>query len=411
MAILFGTQSNGETLPVEVNEFGQLVAKGIEGPQGPEGPPGVGELPPGAFDGAYLGWENGELVWVGTPTPPVVISGFAPFIYAGNGGTQSINCGFSPSLVWIKQRNATRDNVLIDVVRGPNEILYSNETTGQAPYSNLLNSFDSNGFTLGPNEIGNVSTGEYVAWCWDASDTTVTNNDGSIDSQVRSNGSFSIVSYQGTGANATFGHGLNNAPGLVIIKNTSTAKTWMVGHQSLNYTANEYMELNEANGKNNGAIVFNSQAPTSSIVNVGAAASSNGSTNNMIAYCWSEIPGGSSFGSYSGSGSQQTIQTGFRPSLVIIKSTGAGNWYLFDNARGASKALYANNPDSEDETGAIEFMDDGFQLLFNLPGVNESNETYIYAAFANPSDAAFAQRQLRRQTRQEERQQNETRLR
>lgn len=52
MAILYGTQSTGETLPVQVNEFGQLVAQplpgtqgppgptGPEGPQGPEGPPG-----------------------------------------------------------------------------------------------------------------------------------------------------------------------------------------------------------------------------------------------------------------------------------------------------------------------------------------------------------------------------------
>ena len=41
--VLLGTQSNGETLPVQVNEFGQLVAEplpGSQGPEGPEGPPG-----------------------------------------------------------------------------------------------------------------------------------------------------------------------------------------------------------------------------------------------------------------------------------------------------------------------------------------------------------------------------------
>ena len=41
--ILLGTQSNGETLPVQVNQYGQLVAEGLqgsEGPEGPEGPPG-----------------------------------------------------------------------------------------------------------------------------------------------------------------------------------------------------------------------------------------------------------------------------------------------------------------------------------------------------------------------------------
>jgi len=45
--------------------------------------------------------------------------------------------------------------------------------------------------------------------------STVTNNDGTIESQVRANPSagFSIVTYTGTGSNATVGHGLGVAPG------------------------------------------------------------------------------------------------------------------------------------------------------------------------------------------------------
>lgn len=40
MAILFGTQSNGETLPVQVNSFGQLVAQGLDGATGEKGDKG-----------------------------------------------------------------------------------------------------------------------------------------------------------------------------------------------------------------------------------------------------------------------------------------------------------------------------------------------------------------------------------
>lgn len=49
MAILFGTTSDGESLPVQVNASGQLVAVGMEGPQGPEGPEGPAgpQGPPG----------------------------------------------------------------------------------------------------------------------------------------------------------------------------------------------------------------------------------------------------------------------------------------------------------------------------------------------------------------------------
>jgi hypothetical protein len=37
MAILYGTMSNGETIPVQANNKGQLVAEGLEGPRGLSG--------------------------------------------------------------------------------------------------------------------------------------------------------------------------------------------------------------------------------------------------------------------------------------------------------------------------------------------------------------------------------------
>ena len=46
MAILYGTTSDGNTLPVQVNASGQLVAQGMDGIAGNEGPPGK-EGPPG----------------------------------------------------------------------------------------------------------------------------------------------------------------------------------------------------------------------------------------------------------------------------------------------------------------------------------------------------------------------------
>ena len=88
--LLLGTQSNGETLPVQVNSFGQLVAEGLQGPEGPQGPPGPEgpqgpqgpgggiELPPDPYEGALLGWLNNELAWVGTPPIPIPEGVFGP---------------------------------------------------------------------------------------------------------------------------------------------------------------------------------------------------------------------------------------------------------------------------------------------------------------------------------------------
>lgn len=78
MAILYGTQSNGETLPVLVDQFGNLLAKGIEGAQGPPGEqgqqgeqgipgqpgaPGAGVPTPYGEEGSYLWIKDGSPAW------------------------------------------------------------------------------------------------------------------------------------------------------------------------------------------------------------------------------------------------------------------------------------------------------------------------------------------------------------
>ena len=86
--ILLGTQSNGETLPVQVDATGRLVAEGLQGQQGEPGEPGPpgqnGQnggsfpLPPNPYEGALLGWLNGGLAWVGTAPIPIPETLFGP---------------------------------------------------------------------------------------------------------------------------------------------------------------------------------------------------------------------------------------------------------------------------------------------------------------------------------------------
>ena len=83
--IHLGTQSNGETLPVQVDGFGRLVAEGLQGSEGPpgaQGPPGADggsfPLPPDPYEGALLGWLNNELAWIGSPPVPIPPGVFGP---------------------------------------------------------------------------------------------------------------------------------------------------------------------------------------------------------------------------------------------------------------------------------------------------------------------------------------------
>jgi len=76
MAILYGTQSNGETLPVLVDQFGNLLAKGIDGGQGPpgeqgeQGEPGLIQWPPNPQEDDVITYKNGEVVWASSVVPP-----------------------------------------------------------------------------------------------------------------------------------------------------------------------------------------------------------------------------------------------------------------------------------------------------------------------------------------------------
>jgi hypothetical protein len=407
-----------EEIPNDLKIDGDLTVTGLingstgvgepgpPGPEGPEGPAGSIELPPGATDGALLGWQDGELVWITEPVPPTN-TGFRAIIYNGNSGLQTISgLGFSPDLVWAKSRSYSTDHYLFDAVRGATKDLKSNTTSGEGSNSGLIQ-FNSDGYDIGSDSSMNTSGRTYVNWCWAAGDTTVTNNDGSIESQVRSNGGFSVVKYTtpSSGGPWTVGHQLSNTPDFIITKGLF-GSSWIVYHSSVGNT--KYLELNTSQELIPEIQTWNNTSPSNTVFTQGTTTWW-GANSAYIAYCWAETPGVSSFGRYDSTGSRLSISTGFRPSLVIIRSLETGNWFMFDNARGASNALYANLNEKEAETGAIEFQDNGFQLLFALPGVNENNVTYIYAAFANPEDALAARRQLRQQERRERRQQNETR--
>ena len=114
--VLYGTQSNGETLPVQVDAFGRLVAEGLQGPEGPPGPPGPDgppgeiELPPDPYEGALLGWLNGGLAWIGTPPVPIPPGVFGPIIDYDEGGFLTVEGTIPPEVdngVYLTQVDAT----------------------------------------------------------------------------------------------------------------------------------------------------------------------------------------------------------------------------------------------------------------------------------------------------------------
>lgn len=312
--------------------------------------------------------------------------------YNGNGTSQNISnavngVSFQPDLVWVKSRNTLEAHILIDSVRGVGKELESNLTDAEAYNAQSIQAFNSGGYTSGSSNT-NVSGRTYVGWQWKAGGAAVANNAGSIASQVSAGVAqgFSIVTYTGTGANATVGHGLGVAPKMVIGKSTTGVRSWLVWHAALPGT--DYLVLNGTNAKATVASVWNSAVPTSSVVSLGSDVTLNTAGAGNILYCFSEVAGYSKFGSYVGNGSADGpfVFCNFAPAFIMLKRTDStGNWTMYDRARSTrnadTKVLYPNLSNAEDaSTDHFDWLSNGFKM--KSTNQNTSGGTFIFMAFA-----------------------------
>ena len=337
------------------------------------------------------------------PTIKLPNKHFDTLLWSGNATTSDrsiTGLNFQPDWAWTKTRNFAYHHALFDSVRGAANRIFSDQTYAEnAASGGSLASFDSNGITWDygtGNEWWNLSGKNYLSWNWNAGGSTVTNNSGSISSQVRANATagFSIVSYTGTGSAATIGHGLGVAPNVLIIKNRGTGnRIWLVYHSAnTSEPATEYLQLDSTAATADDNSAFNDTAPTSTVFSVGTSASSNNSSEGHIAYCFSEVAGYSKFGKYTGNGnaSGTFVFTGFRPAWVLIKcSSSTFNWMIYDSKRGAfnliDEYLMANSENAEAGSSSdnpIDFLSNGFKLRYTNTSTNQSGGTYIYLCFA-----------------------------
>jgi len=297
--------------------------------------------------------------------------------YTGTGASNSISSlGFSPDLVWIKNRGGATSHALYDTVRGVQAQLSSDTIGSEVTSSTGLTAFGSNGFTIGTSSLVNTSGTQYVAWAWDEAPIA----------------GMDIVSYAGNGANRTIGHNLGVAPKFVIVKRRDTGSSpWMIWHNNL--TSGTYYLSFATTAEQSGPTRFTA-SPTSSAINVGTDSDLNASGGTYISYLFAEVEGFSKFSSYTGNGSADGpfVYCGFRPRWVMIKNaTGTSNvntgWYIFDSLRNTfntvSNPLRADSSDLEASSYAIDFLGNGFKLRLSDVGINSSSgPTHIFAAFA-----------------------------
>ena len=330
-------------------------------------------------------------------------------LWTGNGssGTAITNDGNSdlqPDWIWGKIRVDNADQLKnhwwIDSSRGINKALGSNTTSSEETNSGYLNSFDSDGFTLGNDGNSNGSGDTVVGWQWKAnggSRTTFTesgNNPGG-GRQVNTTAGFSIIDYTGTGSAGTIAHGLGAVPNWIIIKNRETSGSWIVyHHKNTSAPETDILELQANNATYDSNTYFNDTAPTSSVFTVNTSNDVNKDADGIIAYVFTEIQGYSKFGSYTGNGNADGpfVYTGFKPAWLMIKATGstggASAWRIADNKRSSSggnpveKQLEANTNNAEDSGNDVDLLSNGFKVRSTAAQWNASGVSIIYMAFA-----------------------------
>ena len=205
---------------------------------------------------------------------------------------------------------------------------------------------------------------------------------------------FDAVVYFG---NQTAGHTVNHNLGVVpemiwIKRRVGSGGSWIVYHKALGNSA--YIKLNEDFDPNSdpSGDYFNNTTPTSTVFTLGANLEVNRSSPySYVAYLFATLAGVSKVGSYTGNGTNQTIDCGFSAGarFVIIKRYDAdGDWYVWDTDRGI---VAANDPHLSLNTTAAEVTTDdsidpdnsGFIVnQVSATNINVSSATYIFYSIA-----------------------------
>ena len=319
--------------------------------------------------------------------------------YTGTGSTQSItnnaNAGnFKPDWLWIKQRNTSRAHRLITSAFFSN---YIQSNTADAEASNdVVNSLDTNGFTLSTPASVNQSSGTYVAWQWKCNGGTATatisesGNNPAATVQANTTAGFSIITYTGTGASGTIAHGLGARPKWISIKNRDAGEQWFINGELITGNTNGSFHYNTDDEYTGGSNNMTASSIDTNNIHVITSGNVNTDGQKYVAYCFAEIKGYSKFGTYKGNGNADGafIYTGFKPAWLMTKNINGtdANWHIYDSKRNThnviGEQLYANLSDAGADATDLDFLSNGFKWRRDVTGGNASGTDFIYIAFA-----------------------------
>jgi len=311
-------------------------------------------------------------------------------LYDGTGSAQTITNGIDLAgeggLVWIKDRQNSRDHALHDTERGINRYLNSNQVYVETQ-SGTVSSYNADGFSMSTgNAAVNGSGIDYASWSF-----------------RKQPGFFDVVTYTGDGtAGREIAHNLGSTPGMMIVKCINDSSSWAVYHRSLGAT--KALLLDTTASAYTFSSYWNDTEPTDSVFTLGTGWNTNNLNFVMYLFAHDAQDFGTDSdesiikcGSYTGDGTSdlsKEINLGWEPQFLMIKPTSyAGDgWFMFDTMRGIvtggnEARLYANDSGSENAfNNYLVLTPTGF--AFDRAALNTSSAEYIYMAIRRPHKPA-----------------------
>jgi hypothetical protein len=333
--------------------------------------------------------------------PTLGTSVFSPVTYSGDGSTgtvRSFTAGFPIDMQMLTNTNfgqvtgsasSTKNTIsrLTSLVTVPTigvstRGLFTSATTAETNISGYVAFYQTTFGIHGTSGGLNDASANYVTWNF-----------------RRAPSFFDEVCWTAPGGTNTLNHNLTVIPELIITKKrinvtSSGAAGWIVmssaypgGFISGGLTSFGQLQSSAAIGI--GAGGFLQSIPTSTTFTL--LGSNYQATDSFVAYLFATCAGVSKVGSYTGTGTTQTINCGFTGGarFVMIKRTDStGDWYVWDSARGIIAGddpyLLLNSTAAEEpNTDYIDTAATGFEISSTAPAaINASAGTFIFLAIA-----------------------------
>ena len=326
---------------------------------------------------------------------------FTSISYSGNGSNNHAitGVGFAPDYLLTKETSGARNWYLADSVRGTEEELRPNDTNHTAGDSALMDSFDSDGFTLDDSNSMNSNGSTYYAACFKGGTTSgITTNGSTVITPTaysfNATSGFAALKYTGNGNTTTkVAHGLGKVPTMIWIKKTSASgDNWMVYMRGIgNDTA---IQLDNTGATSGGSDRFYDTTHDTVNFTLGNHTSVNASGQTYMAYVWCDVPGFSKTGYYKANASSNGpfIYTGFKPRALLIKcSSTTSDWSYKDREKVAeawtsnynAKVLMLNTTAATDTDSTVDFLANGWKNRDSSSPINTSGETFQWFAWGD----------------------------